>query len=344
MSHNHNRHHGNGNGNNGSINISKDVLEFAKIDFKKFKKKYKKEYYDYDVDKDELRREYKEYLLERFPAVINFLVRYGYIDQEDVQNTKMACYEKINTEEFIKMVKKSIKNDYEIENIDLLPIVIGDFIHAANRWNKERTTEDPNAAVDDLSSLIELSQLVMGKKMKKLEKAGCKRALAFDVLSIIPCKEAMKISKNYRIHSLYECLYSHAKTDGVDTIPFEEIMDKVVKDDMVPMAVVFSMLERKEKFSKMDDSQKALYVKITDWCLKELTSFDNHVLKQSLTAYANTRKKDDQQGKDSNRRYSLSSLPEYTIDDDGRKVNYENIKKMINVISSDNPSLEKYFK
>lgn len=320
---------------NKKFEIKKDVLEFAKVTFKKYKHKISDEssYNDYADEKD-LKRGYRDYLLDRLPATIDFLVRYGHINQEQINETKAKIYNKINTEEFVKMVKKAVKNEDEIKHLELLPIAISECLEEANRINKEMLANDPNAKIIDMSVLTGLSEFILGKKLDKLvKKTGCTKALAFDLLSIIPCKEALQIGRNYRFHAMFECMYQHKKNN--EEIKVDEIIPRIIKEEMIPLVVVFALLERKEKYAKLTDEQKILYVDITNWCFKVLESMNSDVLRRSLEYYANNRKKDDEQGKDGNRRYSLKTLPQ----DD-----YQRIVKTINKIINNNPGLEKYFK
>ena len=316
--------------------IRKTVKEFAKVTFKKFKEKEEDEmsYNDY-LDKDDLRRKYKDYLLDRLPDTIDFLVRYGHLNQQpDVQETKERIYQKFNTEEFAKMVKKSIKRDDEIENIELLPIAIRGCLEEILRYNQTLISKDPNTKLLDTTVLTELSEYLLKDKIEKLvKKAGCTKALAFDLLSLIPCKKAIVISRNFRLRSMFECMYQHKKSG--ETINVKEIIPRLIKEDQIPVVVIFALLERKEKFGKLSDEQKSLYLDITNWCFDMLESFNNEPLKNALEYYAKTRKKDDMQGKDSNRRYSLDTLMEEE---------YPKTAKMIKKISSNNPDLAKYFK
>ena len=317
----------NTNNKNRKIHIPEDVKEFAKADFKKFKKR-NSDYYD---SKKELKQGYYLYLVDLFPPVIEFIVKYGYINNDDVQQVKNRALAKINDMDFIKVVKKTIKRGDDIENIKLLPIIIKEILIEAKKRNDAILAVNPNGKIYDMSDLTELSYLILKKKMKKFEKAGISTSLAFDVLSIIPCKEALKSSQMYRIHALYDTLYEHAKTTQID---FDKLIDLAVDEDYHLACITFALLERKEKFSKLTDSQKTLYLAITNWCFNTMEKkLKKQEVYELINIYVKSRIRDDKNGRDSNRRYSLSSLSEE---------DYPRIATVVKRIIADDDSVKKY--
>lgn len=322
--HNENR---NENGNNGGVRIHEDALDFAKITFKKYKKKYAD---DYD-SKKEVKSGYYMFLADLLPKTIEFVVKYGYIKNEEVQETKDAIFSKLSDEGFVKFLKKLIKDGEKIENIKQLPIVIKEIVMAADKYNTEELAKNPNASIVDVSDLIELSQLIMKKKLKKFEKEGVDAALAFDVLSVIPKDDVLTSSQNYRIHMLMDTLYEHAKSK---TVPFATIMEILVGEEFYPMFTVFALLERKEKFGTLTDAQKTLYLDISNWVFntmeKDLTKDQ---LQEVVNTYIRSRRRDESQNKDGNRRYALSTLSE---------TDYPRISSFIKKLIANDDTLKKY--
>lgn len=323
---NHDREN-NGN-NNGGVRIHDDALDFAKVTFKKYKKKYADEY----DSKKEVKAGYHMFLVDLLPRTIEFVVKYGYIKQEEVQATKDAIFAKLSDEDFIKFLKKIIKDGEKIDNIKILPIVIKEIVMAADKYNTEELARDPNStSIVDVTDLIELSQLIMKKKLKKFEKEGIDNALAFDVLSVIPKDDVLESSQNYRIHILMDTLYEHAKSK---TVPFATIMNILVGEEFYPMFTVFALLERKEKFGNLTDGQKVLYLDISNWVFnimeKELTKDQ---LQEVVNTYIRSRRRDDAQNKDGNRRYALSTLSE---------TDYPRISAFIKKLIVNDASLAKY--
>ena len=139
--------------------INEDAKSFAKASFKRFKKQ-NRGYYD---SKSELKDGYAAYLLERFPGAIDFCVKYGHIPDDEVQEAKNAIYTKINDPAFIKLIKKEIKHDNEIENIKLFPIIAKEILAECKKVNDELIANDPNARTYDVSDVSELSQMIMEK-------------------------------------------------------------------------------------------------------------------------------------------------------------------------------------
>ena len=309
------------------IKINKDAKEFAKETFKHYKKE-NKDYYD---SKKELKAGYTLHLFDLLPETIEFIVKYGYIENEEVQEVKNEVYTKINDPDFIKSLKKELKSGNSIDNIKLLPIIIKEILLEAKRVNAEAVAANPNADVIDVSDMVELSKKILKKKMKKMEKEGISQGLAFDVLSIIPSEDALKSSQFYRIHSFYNCLYENAKSTSV---PFDKIMEIIIDKDYWMAFITFALLERKEKFSKLTDAQKTLYLDITTWCFSIMEKkLSKEELESVIKTFINNRKRDEAQGKDGNRRYALSSL---SADD------YPRINKLITKMIANDDTIKKY--
>lgn len=309
------------------VKINDDAKRFAKSTLKRYKKD-NKGYFD---SKKELKESYCQHLLELLPGAIDFCVKSGHINNDEVKEVRDGIYSKIASEDFTKIVKKEIKNDNEIENIKLFPIVAKDILAECKRVNDANRAEDPNAALYDVTHVSELSQMIMKKKLKKMEKEGISTALAFDLLSIIPTKKAIEYSQFYRIKSLYDCMYEHAKEEKV---PFGKIINIMIPEEFYPVFISFALLERKEKFSKLTDSQKELYLEISTWCFDTMNrKLSNKELDAVITLYINSRKKDESQGKDGNRRYALATL---SADE------YERIAKTITNIIANDDSVKKY--
>lgn len=308
------------------IRINDDVKDFAKMTLKKFKK----ENDDFYESKKETKLSYYMYLIDLLPDVIEFVTKYGHVQQQDVQDMKTLIYQKLTDYDFIKVLKKEIKNKNKIKNIKLLPIIINEILAEAKRVNDQRLAEDKNAEIYKMEDIQELLELILKKKLKKFAKAGIDKATSVDVLATIPCDDALNISQFYRIKSFYDCLYEHVK--GV-AIPFEKIMELLVDEEYYPLFVSFALLERKERFSKFTEAQKTLYVDISSWCFKVMESSKSDTIKSIINVYINGRKRDDSQGKDSNRRYNLSTL----VPDD-----YPKITKVINAMLSHDESIKKY--
>jgi DNA-binding MarR family transcriptional regulator len=323
----HNNENRENNGNNNGVRIHEDALDFAKITFKKYKKKYAD---DYD-SKKEVKAGYHIFLTDLLPKAIEFVVKYGYLKQEEAQETKEAIFSKLTDEDYVKFLKKLLKEGEKVENIKLLPIVIKEIVEATNKFNTEQLANNPNAEVIDVSDLIELSQIIMKKKLKKFEKEGVDTALAFDILSVIPKDEVLTSSQNYRIHLLMDVLYEHAKSK---TIPYATIMDIIVGEEFYPMFVVFALLERKEKFGTLTDAQKTLYLDISNWVFNTMEKdLSKEQLSEVINTYIRSRRRDESQNKDGNRRYALSTLSE---------TDYPRISAFIKKMIANDDTLQKY--
>lgn len=309
-----------------NVKINSDAKEFAKATMKR----YKKDSGDYFDSKKELKSSYELYLIDLLPEAIDFVVKYGYINNEEVQEVKTGIFQKLTDPDFVSLIKKELKRGNDIKNIKLLPIIIKEILAEGQKVNNEALAENPNAKIYDLTDIAELSRLILKKKIKKFEKAGINSQLAFNVLSIVPHKSALENSQFYRIHSLYDTLYESAKSVAV---PFDVVMDILVPEDYYLAFITFALLERKEKFMKLTDSQKELYLAISNWCFSTMNKLKKDELESVLKTYVAGRKKDDEAGRDGNRRYVLSSLSEDE---------YPNIHAMVSKMIAKDGNVKKY--
>ena len=118
------------NQNNRRIKIPGDAREFAVATFKKFKK-----HNDCFDSKKELKQSYNMYLIDLLPRTIEFLIRSGHIKSDEIQETKQAIYAKLVDEDFVKVLRKELKNGNDIDNIKLLPIIIKDILVLTEKEN-----------------------------------------------------------------------------------------------------------------------------------------------------------------------------------------------------------------
>ena len=104
--------------------------------------------------------------------------------------------------------------------------------------------------------------------------------------------------------------------------------------DYYPAIIAFALLERKERFADLNESQKACYLQVSTWCFDTLEKeLSKNEIVSILETYISTRKRDELNGRDGNRRYALSTLSE----DD-----YPKLKKIINDMIITDESVKKY--
>lgn len=310
-----------------TITVPSDAVRFANMTIKDYKKENK----DRFDSKKELKEAYNNYLLDLLPDTIEFLIWNGFKNIDEVVALKNEMYKKIIDEKFVKLLKNTIKDGEDIKNIKLLPIILKDILSEAERFNRQQLAEDPNAKITDLSDVLEVSKLILKKRLKKMEKAGVETNLAFDVLSTIPTEKASDCNRSYRARSLFEVLYEHAKTEE---IPFDIIMENLIDEEYYGIYILFSLLERKEKFGELTDSQKAFYLKVSTWDFNTMEkALDDENVITILNSYVKSRKRDEGRGHDGARRYALSSL---SIDE------YPRIAGIIAKMISKDDSIKKY--
>lgn len=311
----------------GEFKIPKIVSKFANKTWKKYWKENKDVF---DSKKDGL-KEFCLYLQDMMPDVVEFLIRYGHINNDEVKQVKNDCFAKIINEDFIKYLGKRIKKDEDYaKELKMFPILVREIGMAAEQENQKALAQNPQAAVYDMSDLYEISKKLMKKQMKKMMEIGISEEMAFDLLSLIPSPKAMQYSPVYRIRNLFNSLYEWSKAKAV---PFKDIMNIIVKEEQYTNFIVFALLEKREVLSNMSDAQKNLYTDITTWCVETMEGMNPHDITEIINAYIKARNRDESNGKDCARRYNLGVL---TAED------YPHINAVITRMVAENGDIQKY--
>lgn len=311
----------------GEFKIPKIVSKFANKTWKKYWKENKDVF---DSKKDGL-KEFCLYLQDMMPDVVEFLIRYGHINNEEVKQVKNDCFAKIINEDFIKYLGKRIKKDEDYaKDLKMFPILVREIGMAAEQENQKALAQNPQAAVYDMSDLYEISKKLMKKQMKKMMEIGISEEMAFDLLSLIPSPKAMQYSPVYRIRNLFNSLYEWSKSKAV---PFKDIMNVIVKEEQYTNFIVFALLEKREVLSNMSDAQKNLYTDITTWCVETMEGMNPHDITEIINAYIKARNRDESNGKDCARRYNLGVLA---------AEDYPHINAVITRMVAENGDIQKY--
>lgn len=316
-------------GKNG-FKIPDKVNEFIEFDWKKEKKKLKK--HDYS------KKEAKIYASDNFVslllgdnAALEFVLRYGY-RQEDVRNEIYAQIANAENKKLIQYIAK-LQDKGELEQFgasNLLPIALFDIIAEANRLNKEIKANNPEDTTYNVDDLYALSNALLKKSIKKATKKGIDEDLAFDLLSVIPCKDALKYSKEFRYRTVLNVLYLHAQKKEID---FKKVVELLFSASDYTNLILTALLERKERIERFNEKQKVFFNDITEWVLNELEDMERASIVDVLETYVNRRKKDAERGRDGNRRYYISSLPSSS---------YPNITKAVDKVIKNDEDAKKY--
>lgn len=295
--------------NNGrQFTLSQDVKDFASASLKKYKKTVSKDPW-MDTDKKSIKKGYYNYLIDMLPDVTETLVFNG--NNQAVKDMTTSIYEKLMNPDFIKRLGKLIDSEGKdaFENADLYPVVINGMLRTAKEWTKKLQEEakDGNISINT-EDLVDLQMKLLKKRMKKMKKAGVPDAIAFDVLCVLPKPQLLERSGGYWMRQVFNVLYEHAKT--TKEIPFEKIVEVLITEEFYPTLITTMLLERKEIYVQMTDQQKEFFNSCTEWMFNQMESMNKAVIYEILQSYADVRKRDKAQGRDSNRRYFMSSLPD----------------------------------
>lgn len=310
----------------------KDVVYFATLtspkQYKKKMEKKERECFDF-MDKKDIKQHFRRWRLEKFPEVIEFLFRFGHIKEN--AELRNDLYNVLMEEEFINMIQKAIKNDEEIDNLQLFPVIAYDIIRMAEMYDEEAKKENPDHERYVLDDLIDLVKVINKKKIKKLVKKGFDENLVFDLMCVFPVPEMIrKTNTMYRIRMIFQIIYAHADAKSFDV---EKLFNAIFKKSQLQMVVKFAMLERKEKYVNFTDTQKEVFNAISVWAFKTLEAMDKEDIAIMLKGYFDVRKRDKAANKDSARRFFIGSLPEDE---------YPRITSVVNKLKVNDPSIEEF--
>lgn len=333
--------------NNREYEIPEDVKHFCKASFKKFKKKYGDEF----ESKKEMAKAFYYELTEYLPDVIDFLIQNSSLmysnnpRRQDIKNDfieiRTAVKEQMN-EDFLKVLKKAIKNGDEIKKIKLLPIILREFILEYKDYDNEEKAKNPNFEDDHrewINIALEVGYLILKKKINKMDEKITNKDLAIDLYFILPDDNLLQKYQNYRIKAIMDTLFAHTEKD--ESIDFKQVMKIFIDKDYYPGIIKYALMEYKQRDGRdVRDSLSAhktsvdLYNQITIWCFDEMEKLNNDTLKELLIRYIKERKVADDQNRDHPRRYCLNAISE---------VDYPRIAGCIKVIKSNDANAEKYF-
>lgn len=308
--------------------IPESVRDFAEITFKEFKAD-NKGYFD---SKKELKRDYFATLANDLPDVIDWVLRNGHIQKPEIQEIKSKCYEKLAGDrgpEFIEYLTKYVKSDLTMDNIEFLPIILHEIISDIVKFNEEHK-EQPDQMVEKPDDLFKLYEVILKKRIEKAKKKGIPEDLIFDLLGVMPVKDAAKYSGFFRVRGIFEILYRYAETHPV---AFDTVIKFLFYEDDYRYIIGYALQERRDKCKSFNETQKKLFNDINEWIFPALEDLDKGDIKDILENYIGVRKRDAAQGKDSTRRYYISSLPTSI---------YPRIGKAVEQIKNNDSEAEKY--
>ena len=282
--------------------------------------------------KDEKQYFWEDKLACLGPTIL-FLCKYGNLQDENVKEIKDLSYAQFceRDQKLVKKIIKTIKKgDYDmIENLEYLPIILREIMTEATKY-KEQLIKEGDEPVP-IEGMAEICELILKKKIKKLVKKGIPENLAYDMLLVVPEKDALKFNRYTRARQLFDVLYLYAGNNI--NIDVKLVLKSLIDNNDYPLIISYALQERKEKFKGFNDVQMKFVVETNEWIFDQLEDMDDHEIKQIIENYIRVRSKDATQGKDGNRRYFLSSLPES---------DYPNITRVIKMIKNNNPDAEKY--
>ena len=165
-----------------------------------------------------------------------------------------------------------------------------------------------------------------------MKNEGIDEDVAFQCLSVIPCDKVLEDKQiNYRLRVLMNVLYELAKTKEIE---FGKVIGMLIPEKYASVVILFCLLERKDKFASFNENQQKFFIQINGWIFDVMEDMERNQVESILNTYVDTRKRDESNGRDGNRRYFLKSLPES---------DYPRVRKVIDRMLESDSSVEKYF-
>jgi hypothetical protein len=313
--------------------IPDEVKSFATWDREAYHKRVKGVY-----SKKEEKHYYWEDKLICLGTAIEFFCRFGNNQDPKIQELKGQTYAQFvdRDQKLIKKIMKVIKSGEGemIENLNYLPIILREILTDATKFNAQIEAKSPEVEGEEpipVESICALAELILKKKIKKLTKKDIPENLAFDLLLVMPEKDALRFGKYTRAKYLFDVLYMYAENNVLIDVP--AIFKALVDTNDYPVVIGYALQERKEKTKGFNDNQMKFFVDVNEWIFDIMEDMDDSEIRNIIQNYIRIRKKDSAAGKDGNRRYFLSSLPE----DD-----YPNVSRIIKNIKAQQPDCEKF--
>ena len=191
--------------------------------------------------------------------------------------------------------------------------------------------ENPSELITPPDDLYDLCKQILKKRLKKAKKKGLDEGLAFDLLGIMPCKEATKYAPFVRTRQVFDILYYYA--GNTTALNFGQVIEFLYKENDYRYVIGYALQEKKDKYHGFNEGQKKLFNDINEFIFGALEELPKEDIRDIIMNYIKVRQRDDAAGKDANRRYYLTSLPSSI---------YPKIVKVVDEIKGQNGSLEKY--
>ena len=291
---------------NGDYSIPDDVQVFAEADFDEFRHENKGYY-----KKKKMKKEYFSYITGCLSEVIEYLCKYGHVQRQNIQSVKTECYRKLagDDDSYINYLIKCVEKygrDF-IPNAEFLPIILREIIGDILAENQRRKDSGEETQLIEPKAFYDLAGMLIDKRLKKAKKKGLDEDLMFDLLCVCPNDDAMEFIGFRRAREIFDIIYAHAADKPIS---FADTIEFLVSEDHYNIIIGYALQERKEKVNKFTESQKAVFTAINEWIFSALEDMPVDQIQDILENYIALRKRDFDQGKDGNRRYFISSLPE----------------------------------
>lgn len=289
-----------------------------------------------------LNKEYGEFVIVRLNKAVNILSKANE-DSKKIERLKDAIIDLIADKKTMQFVAKEYKkNPDEYPYLVYLPYLITTTIMY---YEQENLSEEDAAVAEklDKEKLIEICETILKKPIKKYEKEGLSRTVAFQCAATVPTAKRISNVNNRRwMRTLIQHMYSLAETESID---FEAIISAIAKLDKKPP---YSKKELREMFysevilsrssnknHSFTDSQKELNERLIESSLEYLNNLKSSKLRMILKNYIKSRKVAETYKNDGKRIIKFTDIANSNSE-------YEKIKSVVTDLIADDSSNELY--
>lgn len=263
------------------------------------------------MKKDELAK----WIYENQADIVAFYVKKGFYKRS--QPVIESLYNKMMSEKFPKALQKIIKRGKKEPDsgIYLDPgfvVIINGFLEYVNKLENKIDYDDV------CNAYYEIIDILLKKSANKLaKKLDLDVELIKELLVIAPSAEYIKDDKSvgFASQKMLRKLYVLAKDKNlgiaeITTSQIKNFFKRVFGAKLLDLIAINVLLEKKEYIKGYNENQLFIWNRMTDFALETIEKQDKKHIAELLKYYAERRRSDDRNKRDSARRIVLTTIPD----------------------------------
>lgn len=258
------------------------------------------------------------------PTIAQFYMRKGYKSPEDVTQ----LFDRMENKKFVSNILRILKTVDETPMELDMAVVMSDFLGSRGSKLDDEMIEKYTKAI---------TKLLESRTRYVVKKTGLKKDLIQEILVVVP--EPDSVGNNPHtigayVNKVLSKLYGLAKEADVELGDYEsakKLLRVIFGKDNLDAVAVNILLEYRDKYSRFNEQQKAVWNLFTLAALDVLESKKKKEARELLIQFCERRKKDESNNRDKPRRIQFESMNEE---------DYPTIRKAVKKLSE----VDKYVK